>query len=699
MRKGYIIILISALVSLFLLPMVPQAYAQEPIEQLEPVSGNVTDIIEPVPIDKQPTDPQILNTLQAKGIDKSYVELKLNYGRREEGKSPYSIVYKDLKSDTHIMMVSILPHADAEGDKLKPGWLKSDGNYYSKTADKAVNNLFWAEVSGTRVTLITETDQPTGLKGGDGLVFQPQLFLNGKEQYPVSTEPKLLAVDPLNDGYTFNTLEWDYGIAKRWVRVIEGGFQGRWVFGKNPGGEILIRYNQDGDFRLKLSGFAVSEDEELVPKVAFDSPLEYFYTPNYPVTVTDSLTFYPDPDVETSSVDGRVQHEDTGGLTWAAIVDGAGTGEASTSASNGVMIFADGLTNKFQMVQRTVIVFPTSGLPDTAIISGATLSAHGSSGAKMDELNCAPTINVYSSNPASNTALQASDYEHINFGTTAFSTAITYAGWDDNDYNDWILNASGIDAISRLNVTKFAFREATYDVAEELDSGAADPNWIASKISRILSFSADQGDTSNDPKLVIAYTVPPPSPPASPTSLTLIDLGGITISANWSAADNATSYLLLVDRDIYPDSANISLYELAYSGNLTSANLTGFDLNDNEFLFSLWANSASGYSENYTMASIGDKVDWLEFITESDMETLAETLESFLAPIGLFNISLLSVAIFGLAFWRRSMVLFVLAGISTLIFGLYFTDTHLAIGVLIAILGLYCFWKAAETKL
>lgn len=81
-----------------------------------------------------------------------------------------------------------------------------------------------------------------------------------------------------------------------------------------------------------------------------------------------------------------------------------------------------------------------------------------------------------------------------------------------------------------------------------------------------------------------------------PSGLALIDYG-IQIGASWNAASNATSYELYVSIDDYPDNRND--YILAYSGNDTAVNLTGYDLQDYRHYFSLWAYNGITYSPCY----------------------------------------------------------------------------------------------------
>jgi hypothetical protein len=436
------------------------------------------------------TDSVLLAHLESQGIDKDYVELTSDYANKVKGKSsPYAKFYRDLKSDKQFAVFSQLPMCDHEGVLVDVGWIK-DGEVYIEK-----NNLFRTLVQGTYVEITIRNDQPDGRKAGHQVSFHPQLFLDGVEQKSVSENATLLDKDPVNPNYTNNTLEWDYGICKRKLRLIEGGLLGSWIFDKNPGGEIKIVYNQSGDFRLKLGQFKVNDDEELVSAIYFNEPVF-----GYPLTISDSATFYPDANPETTTVDGYVSQYDGNGVTWAAIRDGAGS-EAGDSVDGYAIgqIYADDESNKWRMIRRGIFLFDTSSLDDNATISAATLSLFGRDVyPKDDPAGWLPTINVYSSAPASNTALASGDFDSL--GTTAFcDTPVTYANWNQA-YNDFPFNATGIATINKTGVSKFGAREAKYDAANSA------PAWSNQANSYFGVFFAEKG-TGYKPKLVVTYSI------------------------------------------------------------------------------------------------------------------------------------------------------------------------------------------------
>uniref|UniRef100_A0A6M3IJB0 Uncharacterized protein n=1 Tax=viral metagenome TaxID=1070528 RepID=A0A6M3IJB0_9ZZZZ len=450
------------------------------------------------------TDELLLKSLAEQGVDKDYVEFSQDYSPRSLGKghSPYAKFYRDLNSNKRFMVVSGLPMVDADGVKIEAGWKVAGINYFSEK-----NNLFRVKVQGTQVEITVRNDQPDGRKAGSKLTFNPQLFLNGVEQIP--EQSVLLPVNPLNPNYTNNTLEWDYGICKRRLRIIEGSILGSWVFASKPVGEVRIKYNQIGDYRLKLGQFKIGDDEEVVKPEDFDQLAQE--QNGYPVIVMDSATFYPDAHIETTSVDGRLYDagEDT---TWQTLVAKPGdTAQDSTADAYGVYIASTSTGNQWAALIRSIFLFDTSGLDDGAIISAATLSImSGDIGGavpagKKDLLSIIPDVNIYSSAPVANTSLAAGDFDSC--GTTPFSTTITYANWAaGGTYNDFALNATGIAAISKTGVSKFSARNANYDVAEELDPGNHAPAWSSFTDSALAIFYAEKGN-GYKPKLVVTYTV------------------------------------------------------------------------------------------------------------------------------------------------------------------------------------------------
>ena len=209
-----------------------------------------------------------------------------------------------------------------------------------------------------------------------------------------------------------------------------------------------------------------------------------------------TLTVYP-------SLDGHVAHGSVD-LTWANLVIAAGNYVKADGTSGALInISASATTNQWMTLYRSIFCFDTSALPSICVIQSATFSLRGVA-TKADALSITPNINVYASAPASDTVLAAGDFDSL--GTTAFcDTPITYAGWDESaTYNDFVLNAAGLAAISKTGITKLGIRNANYDVAEALDPGNHAPNWTSLAGSTLYCYFVERGTTLR-PKLIIVY--------------------------------------------------------------------------------------------------------------------------------------------------------------------------------------------------
>ncbi|MFH2030841.1 MAG: hypothetical protein ABIJ40_09550 [Bacteroidota bacterium] len=220
----------------------------------------------------------------------------------------------------------------------------------------------------------------------------------------------------------------------------------------------------------------------------------------------DTLTSYPDADPETSTVDGGTcGRSDLS--TWATVIAAAGAAADDTNQYLSQNYFDTGMnsiyshtnTNTWRLVSRTMTLFDTSALTASVTISGAILSIWGNY--KTDPLSITPNIDIYTCTPASNTGLVAAD--QAQYGSVSQTgSPISYASWNTAGYNDFTFNATGISNISKTSISKFSQRNANYDVA------AVAPTWLSSAGSHLAGWAADRAGTSQDPKLVITYSLP-----------------------------------------------------------------------------------------------------------------------------------------------------------------------------------------------
>lgn len=220
-----------------------------------------------------------------------------------------------------------------------------------------------------------------------------------------------------------------------------------------------------------------------------------------------TLTAYPDPgDPGTTCIDGNVRRDGVD-ETWATIRGGAGT-NADAQFNNRVIGFtASATSNQWSTLYRSFFLFDTSAI-GAGSVTAATLSLFGVS--KADNLAVTPNVDVYAATPASNTTLATTDFGQV--GSTSYTgSPVKYADWSTVGYNAFDFNGTGVAAISPSGISKFACRNANYDVAP------VEPTWSSGQGSELQAYTADQTGTANDPKLVVTYTVSSPSASASPS--------------------------------------------------------------------------------------------------------------------------------------------------------------------------------------
>jgi|GEM_PF-2542591 len=156
--------------------------------------------------------------------------------------------------------------------------------------------------------------------------------------------------------------------------------------------------------------------------------------PQTDIKIDTDVTYNPDPHTETSSVDGQAQLISSN--TWAYIVGSVAGSSASDTAQSGFVAQAwreNDSTSR--ALTRGFFLFDTDGIPAGSTINSATLSIYGATSA--DGGNLDPNINIYSSSPASNTAIITDDYDQV--GSTAFSTAIAFDSWNQSGYKIFLL--------------------------------------------------------------------------------------------------------------------------------------------------------------------------------------------------------------------------------------------------------------------
>ena len=365
----------------------------------------------------------------------------------------------------------------------------------------------------------------------------------------------------------------------------------------------------------------------------------------------------PDVDFNTSGkVDGYAYETADGNWTTIRAAGGSASNDVLDVASCIMQTTVTGA--EWSLLSRMVFVLNTSALPDDAIISSATFSLYGNT--KLDEAGELPELNIYSAAPASDTALVAGDYDSL--GDTPYcDTPVTYAAFTTTGYNDFALNATGLAAISKTGNTYFGGRMVA-------DGSNVEPVRGADEEQKFKVHTSEKG-AGYLPTLSVTYSLPSPPDVLPPSTLTIADDGASTITANWTNAGADTDEVVIrIKRGAAPTTRADG--ELFYSGNLTTASMSGLDVDFNAYYLSAWGydTNTATYSDDYTGASVGSVFDVWEYIDMEDIIILA-----------------IVVLMTGLGLVTAVPVVYAVAGLVTVIYGFtwWTTSEYLSVGIVV----------------
>jgi len=210
-----------------------------------------------------------------------------------------------------------------------------------------------------------------------------------------------------------------------------------------------------------------------------------------------TTTVYPDPSVESTSVDG-IAGKDGATSSWTDLRGAVGDVGTDNGASLQVFAIATTTTDVWSRLYRNAVLFDTSGIDDGDTVSAATLSIYPTA---KDASTITVTLNVSASNPDVNTVIDADDYTTSKWGSVKFATGVTVADISTGAYHVFTLNASGIAAVDVTGISKFGIR---YE--EDID-GNTGPAWASGGEPAVTFSSADTANTTQDPKLVVTHAV------------------------------------------------------------------------------------------------------------------------------------------------------------------------------------------------
>lgn len=238
------------------------------------------------------------------------------------------------------------------------------------------------------------------------------------------------------------------------------------------------------------------EGEKVIPRSFLASAV-------YPVFTDTTSTFFPDPNPETSTVEGDVYY--TAAASWDTHHDQT-TGTAAEPSVNPwtVQTFFDGVST--YEIDRGFLLFDTSSIPDTDVISAATVQLYITSVTDTDNDAQSYVTIIGNTTPASNTDLVAGDFDQCGAidNPTKMSDDVDATGITTGAYNTWTMNATGLANISQTGITKWGIREG-HDIEDVAVVGNV----------RTLIFvrSSEQAGTTNDPVLTVTHAPPATNPP------------------------------------------------------------------------------------------------------------------------------------------------------------------------------------------
>lgn len=398
------------------------------------------------------------------GVDKNNVKLVEDYNFQH----PTARLYRDLKSKKRFAVISALPRIDSN----KIEW-RSEDNFFL-----AANSAFKVIVNNEAVDVARKDESSS---------WSPQVFLNGKEISPESRAPASLLLDPENENYSHNVLEWDYGICKRRLRLIEGAVLEYYIFEQDPRGDVVIKSNLTGDLKPasyyaiddnddELEGLEVIGNEKKIPVGAFKDAV-------YPVTIDDSFL--------SSISDGYIKKEHA---TYSTARDGPGHTIVDDTDSFQVGQWRSGGTPTYK-IRRGFLFFNTSLIPANAVIQSAVLSLYGKGKWAQDGdwdivIQHTAYANIYPHDP-----LELIDYNRIRYSGNDGS--INTSDFIITDYNDIVLNSDG-----RSWIKKGAGAKTKWALQSSKDIDGTAPT----AYNYVNIWSAEKGN-GYQPKLVVEYYV------------------------------------------------------------------------------------------------------------------------------------------------------------------------------------------------
>lgn len=171
------------------------------------------------------------------------------------------------------------------------------------------------------------------------------------------------------------------------------------------------------------------------------------------------------------------------------------TGNIGDNTIVAVVLLSSATTNQYENLNRAIILFDTSVIPANATITSASLILPPVS---IQTNLGSTTIEIVSSNPASNSSITVTDYNTL--GSTSFAS-VAFASLSGSSTNTIPFNSSGIANISIGSVSKFGF-VLGWDLTN------TPPTWSNNTFSQVYYEAPGFGVPTGIAQLSLTYTQP-----------------------------------------------------------------------------------------------------------------------------------------------------------------------------------------------
>ena len=211
--------------------------------------------------------------------------------------------------------------------------------------------------------------------------------------------------------------------------------------------------------------------------------------------------FYP----ESPGGDGYAISSTDGagvGVPWATLRAASGTGGNNNANHFSANVINGTTSSYYYYMARSFVTFATASLPDSAIISGATIGIVGMSSNNTAGGLAIGWTDATTTSPQSVGAGTFGEFLDNRQAPDIALSSITVGS--DGSYTNWTLNSSpGLTYINKTDVTKYAMR-----LSSDISNSA--PSWVSGVYAGALTAYSQQEDGAGDnrPTLSVTYAAP-----------------------------------------------------------------------------------------------------------------------------------------------------------------------------------------------